>query len=54
MWIRVLDIDPEYKKVIHWAGELLERANITRGAANEEELMHLDRDVLGEVTFDHG
>ena len=54
MWIRVTDIDPEYKKIMHWAGELLERAKVTRGAANEEELMHLDRDALGEVAFDHG
>ena len=26
MWIRVNDIDPEYKKIMLWAGELLERA----------------------------
>jgi hypothetical protein len=52
MWIRVTDIDPEYNKIKHWAGELLERANVSRGAANEDELLLLDRDVIGDVAFD--
>tara|TARA_R110002020_G_scaffold160008_3_gene344321 strand:- start:8631 stop:8975 length:345 start_codon:yes stop_codon:yes gene_type:complete len=52
MWIRVTDIDPEYKNVMRWAGELLERAKIKRGRANEEELESLERDVMGEVKFD--
>ena len=51
MWIRVNDIDPEYKNIMRWAGELLERAKVTRGAANEEELASLERDHLGEVRF---
>ena len=52
MWIRVEDIDPEYKKIMHWAGELLERAKVSRGPANEDELASLERNVIGEVKFD--
>ena len=52
MWIRVKDIDPDYKNIQKWAGELLERANVSRGRANLEELESLDRDVRGEVKFD--
>lgn len=51
MWIRVNDIDPEYKNIMRWAGELLERAKVTRGAANEDELASLERDHLGEARF---
>ena len=52
MWIRITDIDPEYKKVMLWAGELLERANVSRGKANIDELATLKRNVIGEVEFD--
>ena len=52
MWIRVTDIDPEYKNIMRWAGELLERAKVTRGRANEDELQSLKRDVMDEVKFD--
>jgi len=52
MWIRVTDIDPEYRNVMRWAGELLERARVSRGKANEDELEILDRNVIGEVAFD--
>jgi hypothetical protein len=52
MWIRVTDIDPEYKNIMRWAGELLERAKVTRGRANEQELQSLERDVMDEVKFD--
>jgi hypothetical protein len=52
MWIRVTDIDPEYKNIMRWAGELLERAKVTRGRANEQELQSLKRDVMDEVKFD--
>ena len=52
MWIRVNEIDPEYKNVMRWAGELLERFKVSRGSANLEELQSLDRDVMGEVKFD--
>jgi len=51
MWIRIEDIDPEYKNIMRWAGELLERANVSRGAANEEELASLERNTIGEVRF---
>ncbi len=51
MWIRVNDIDPEYRNIMRWAGELLERAKVTRGAANEDELASLERDSLGEAKF---
>jgi len=52
MWIRVKDIDPDYKNIQKWAGELLERASVSRGPANLEELESLDRDIRGEVKFD--
>ena len=52
MWIRVTDIDPEYKNIMRWAGELLERAKVTRGRANEQELLSLKRDSMDEVKFD--
>ena len=52
MWIRVKDIDPEYKNIMRWAGELLERANVSRGMAKEDELENLDRNVIGEAEFD--
>ena len=52
MWIRVKDIDPEYKNIMRWAGELLERAKVSRGAAKEDELENLDRNVIGEAEFD--
>lgn len=52
MWIRVNEIDPEYKNVMRWAGELLERFKVSRGSANLDELQSLDRDVMGEVKFD--
>ena len=51
MWIRVEDIDPDYKNIMLWAGELLERANVSRGAANEEELSSLERNSIGEARF---
>ncbi len=52
MWIRVTDIDPEYRNIMRWAGELLERAKVTRGKADETEMASLDRDHTGEVKFD--
>jgi len=52
MWIRVKDIDPEYKKVVMWAGELLERASVSRGSAKLDELDSLERNSIGEVKFD--
>jgi hypothetical protein len=52
MWIRVNDIDPEYKNVMRWAGELLERAKLSRGRADDDEYESLDRDFKGEVIFD--
>jgi len=52
MWIRVEDIDPDYKNIKNWAGELLERASVSRGKANLDELASLERNVLGEVKFD--
>ena len=52
MWIRVNEIDPDYKNIMHWAGELLERAKVSRGPANEQELASLKRDALGEAVFD--
>ena len=52
MWIRVEDIDPEYKNITRWAGELLERARVDRGPANEEQLASLQRNVRGEAVFD--
>tara|TARA_R110002020_G_scaffold316807_2_gene532169 strand:- start:5662 stop:6006 length:345 start_codon:yes stop_codon:yes gene_type:complete len=52
MWVRVNEIDPEYKNIMRWAGELLERATLSRGAANQEEIESLNRDVRGEVIFD--
>ena len=52
MWIRVNDIDPDYKNIKLWAGELLERASVTRGPANLDELSSLERNVIGEVKFD--
>ena len=54
MWIRVTDIDPEYKNIMRWAGELLERANVSRGPAKAEELASLERNVIDEVRFDDG
>ena len=52
MGIRVNEIEPEDKNIMRWAGELLERATLSRGAANQEELESLNRDVRGEVIFD--
>ena len=52
MWIRVNDIDPEYKNIMRWAGELLERAKVSRGAMNEDEMNNLERDSRGEARFD--
>ena len=52
MWIRVNEIDPDYKNVMRWAGELLERAKLSRGAANLSEIESLERDARGEVKFD--
>ena len=44
--------DPEYRNIMRWAGELLERARVSRGKAKEDELEILDRNVIGEVAFD--
>jgi hypothetical protein len=52
MWIRINEIDPEYRNIMRWAGELLERANVTRGKMNPDELMNLKRDITGEAKFD--
>jgi len=52
MWVKVTDIDPEYRNVMRWAGELLERAKVSRGKAKEDELENLERNVIGEVAFD--
>ena len=52
MWIDVTKIDPDYKNIVTWAGELLERASVSRGRANLDELASLERNVLGEAKFD--
>jgi len=52
MWIRIEDIDPDYKNIATWAGELLERAKVSRGAANLDELNSLERNIVGDVIFD--
>ena len=52
MWIRVQDIDPDFRNVSSWAGELLERANVSRGAANFDELNNLERNIAGDAKFD--
>ena len=52
MWVKVTDIDPEYRNVMRCAGELLERAKVSRGKAKEDELENLERNVIGEVAFD--
>ena len=52
MWVKVTDIDPEYRNIMRWAGELLERAKVSRGKAKEDELETLERNVIGEVAFD--
>ena len=52
MLIRVNDIDPEYRNIMRWAGELLERANVSRGAMNADEMNNLQRDSRGEAKFD--
>ena len=52
MWIRVNDIDPEYRNIMRWAGELLERAKVSRGAFKEDEMNNLQRDSRGEAKFD--
>ena len=52
MWIRIEDIDPDYKNISMWAGELLERAHVSRGAANFDELNSLERNIVGDAKFD--
>ena len=52
MWIRVNDIDSEYRNIMRWAGELLERAKVSRGAMKEDEMNNLERDIRGEAKFD--
>jgi hypothetical protein len=52
MWIRVNEIDPEFKNVMRWAGELLERAKVSRGKMNVSEMANLERDITGEAKFD--
>jgi len=52
MWIRIEDIDPDYKNIATWAGELLERAKVSRGAANLDELNNLERNIAGDARFD--
>ena len=52
MWIRVNEIDPEFKNVMRWAGELLERAKVSRGKINVSEMANLERDITGEAKFD--
>jgi hypothetical protein len=52
MWIRIEDIDLDYKNIAAWAGELLERAKVSRGAANFDELNSLERNIVGDVKFD--
>ena len=37
---------------MRWAGELLERAKVSRGKVNETEMASLSRDHTGEVKFD--
>jgi hypothetical protein len=52
MWIRINEIDADYKNVMNWAGELLERARVSRGRANEAELQTIERNAMGEAKFD--
>jgi hypothetical protein len=52
MWVRVNDIDPEYRNIMRWAGELLERAKVSRGAMNVDEMNNIQRDSRGEAKFD--
>ena len=52
MWIRVNDIDSEYRNIMRWAGELLESSKVSRGAMKEDEINNLESDIRGEAKFD--
>jgi hypothetical protein len=52
MWIRIKEIDPDYKNISKWAGELLERARVSRGKVNSDEINSLKRNISGDAKFD--
>lgn len=47
-------IDPEGRKVVRYAGELLERFRVSRGLGAMTDVLQGQRDFKGELVADHG
>ena len=47
-------LDPEGRKVVMYAGELLERFRVSRGLGAMTDVLQAERDFKGEMVADHG